>query len=75
MIPGILTKFASAPEAEASQCLIVPDEVRRGDSSNTNSDADDDDDDDDDEFGKKSYLNRLLFESFIAQAITRKHSF
>ena len=55
------------------QTLIVPDEVRRGDSSNTNSD--DDDDDDDDDLSKKSSLNRLIFESYIAQAITRKHSF
>ena len=35
----------------------------------------DDDDDDDDEFNKKSSLNRLIFELYIAQAITRKHSF
>ena len=32
----------------------------------------DDDDDDDDEFSKKSSLNRLIFKSYIAQAITRK---
>ena len=59
-------------EGGTLQTLIVPDEVRSGDSSNTNSDADDDDDD---EFSKKSSSNRLIFESYIAQAITRKHSF
>ena len=45
------------------------------DSSNTNSDDDDDDDDDDDEFSKKSSLNRLIFELYIAQAITKKRCF